>query len=73
MQYWDLIEKKYDHMGSCQYADDAVEMMNEFKKYESYLDVQICRYKRSPGEEDAYAILCLHEVHTWDLSMDDIL
>ena len=53
-------------MGTTSTADDAVEMMNHCKKYENFVDVQICRYKNRPGYEDAYAILCLHIFKLWE-------
>lgn len=56
----------YEIMGTCNLADDAVEMMNHYKKYENYIDVQIRRYKNRPGDEDAYAILTLHIYNVWE-------
>ena len=61
-----LIKNKYEIMGSCCYADDAIEMMNYYKENGSYVDIQICRYKRWPGQEDAYAVMCLSENDLWD-------
>jgi len=62
----DLLKKDYQIMGTTSTADDAVEMMNHCKKYENFVDVQICRYKNRPGYEDAYAILCLHIFKLWE-------
>jgi len=60
MYYDYLIKNKYEIMGSCCYADDAVEMMNYYKENGSYADVKMCIYKNTPGKEDAYCILCLN-------------
>lgn len=56
MDVWEAFEKGYELMGTTCFADDAVEMANDFKKY--YDEVFWGRYKRTIGNDDAYAIMC---------------
>ncbi len=55
----ELFNQGYEIIGTCCIADDAVEMANDCKG--NYHDVHWCRYKRTPGKEDAYAIFCKND------------
>lgn len=59
MEYFDLCKKGYEHMASVQTIDDACEAAEFYMEGNYYISCEIVRYKRSPGCEDAYAVMLL--------------
>ena len=59
MEYSKYSDMGYETMALVPTMDDAIDAAEEFLKSGFYSDCKITKYKRTPGKEEAYAVLLL--------------
>jgi len=66
MDYFKLCDKGFEHMASVPTYDDAYDATEQYMESSCYSAYAITRYKRFPGQEDAYAILVLPKLRIYE-------